>query len=142
MHPDPTAFQRSVARRAFLTQSAYGVGGLALAQLLATAKPARAAARGVVDPPHVAPKAKRVIHLCMAGGPSQFETLDYKLKLKELDGKPFPESFTKGQQLAQLQNTALTARGPACGFAKHGQSGQEISVLFSHIASVACPRPL
>ena len=60
---------------------------------------------GVVNPPHFPIKAKRVIHLCMAGGPSQFESFDYKPKLKELHGKPFPESFTKGQQLAQLQNT-------------------------------------
>jgi hypothetical protein len=57
-------------------------------------------------------KAKRVIFLCMAGGPSQFETFDWKPKLKDLHGQPFPESFTKGQQLAQLQGTVLKARGP------------------------------
>lgn len=126
---------RSVNRRTFLTQSAYGLGAMALASLL----PSRASGgtRGALATPHFPPKAKRIIHLCMAGGPSQFETFDYKPKLKELDGKPFPESFTKGQQLAQLQNTVLTARGPVCGFAKHGQSGQEISNLFPHIASVA-----
>jgi hypothetical protein len=92
---------------------------------------------GVVNPPHFPVKAKRVIHLCMAGGPSQFETFDYKPVLKELDGKPFPESFTKGQQLAQLQNTVLKARGPFCSFAKHGKSGQEISDLFPHTATIA-----
>ena len=87
---------------------------------------------------HIVPiKARRVIHLCMAGGPSQFESFDYKPRLKELHGKPFPESFTKGQQLAQLQNMVLKARGPACGFHRHGQSGQEISDLFPHIAGIA-----
>jgi hypothetical protein len=54
-----------------------------------------------------------------------------------LDGKPCPESLTKGQQLAQLQNTPLIARGAFVKFAKHGQSGMEISSLFPHIASIA-----
>jgi Protein of unknown function (DUF1501) len=137
MRYDPAAFQRSINRRTFLSCSAYGLGGLALAHLLCPRANAEARSRGVVQPPHLPVQAKRVIHLCMAGGPSQFETFDYKPLLKELDGKPFPESFTKGQQLAQLQNTQLLARGPFCNFRKHGQSGQEISDLFPHIASVA-----
>ena len=91
----------------------------------------------MLNPPHLPVKARRVIHLCMAGGPSQFESFDYKPRLKELHGKPFPESFTKGQQLAQLQNMVLKARGPSCGFHRHGQSGQEISDLFPHIAGIA-----
>jgi hypothetical protein len=73
----------------------------------------------------------------MAGGPSQFETFDWKPKLKELHGQPFPESFTAGQQLAQLQGTELKARGPFTEFKKHGQAGIEISELFPHIGSVA-----
>src|SRR5205823_6449392 len=93
-----------IARRTFLTHSAYGLGGLALASL-AKLNAAEAKSKGAISPLHHAPKAKRVIHLCMAGGPSQFETLDYKPELKKLHGKEFPESFTKGQQLAQLQNT-------------------------------------
>ena len=131
----PTA----IARRAFLTQSAYGLGGLALASLMEPKLLAGNADnwKGVVNPPHLPPKAKRVIHLCMAGGPSQFETFDFKPKLKELHGQPFPESFTKGQQLAQLQNMVLKARGPSFEFKKYGKSGQEISTLFPHIASHA-----
>src|SRR5437879_2583214 len=73
-----------ICRRSFLGQSAVGLGGLALASLLGRA-------RGAVLPSHFPAKAKRVIHLCMAGGPSQFESLDYKPELKKLDGKPFPE---------------------------------------------------
>jgi hypothetical protein len=73
----------------------------------------------------------------MAGGPSQFETFDHKPALREMHGKPFPESLTKGQQLAQLQNTQLTARGPAFEFKKWGESGQEISTLFPHIGGIA-----
>ena len=66
----------------------------------------------MINPPHLPVKAKRVIHLCMAGGPSQFETSTTSRSSRSSHGKPFPESFTKGQQLAQLQNTTLTARGP------------------------------
>jgi hypothetical protein len=82
-------------------------------------------------------KAKRVIFLCMAGGPSQLETFDWK-PLKDLHDKPFPESFTKGQQLAQLQNVRVEgARIRSRRFKNTGRRGIEISDLFPHIASVA-----
>lgn len=133
---DSNLFQQGIARRSFLQQSAYGLGGAALAALM---NEASAAERwtGVLKQPHVPIKARRIIHLCMAGGPSHLETFDWKPKLKELDGKAFPESFTKGQQLAQLQGAELKARGAICGFTKRGQSGLEISDLFPHIGSVA-----
>ncbi len=140
---NPSAFSRRIHRRTFLGRSTFGLGSLALAGLLdpqlfaGPAAPSKERWRGVVNPPHFPIKAKRVIHLCMAGGPSQFESLDFKPELKRLDGQPFPESFTKGQQLAQLQNTVLKARGPFVDFRKHGQSGQEISDLFPNIAGIA-----
>jgi hypothetical protein len=135
--------QQNLKRRAFLHQSAYGLGGLALAGLLdpkaraedASNGPSRI--KGAVDPLHFAPKAKRVIHLCMAGGPSQFESFDSKPELKRLNGQAFPESFTKGQQLAQLQGAVLKARGSFVDFQKYGQSHQEISDLFPNIGSIA-----
>jgi len=140
---DPITHALSVNRRAFLTQSAYGLGGLAFALL----QPRLGASPGAVGrppgwngalaAPHFPVKAKRVIFLCMAGGPSQFETFDWKPKLKELHGQPFPESFTAGQQLAQLQNTELKARGAFTGFARHGRSGIEISELFPELGTVA-----
>jgi hypothetical protein len=73
----------------------------------------------------------------MAGGPSQFETLDWKPALKKIDGQPFPESLTSGQQLAQLQHAALIARGPITRFRRCGRSGQEISEILPHISSIA-----
>jgi hypothetical protein len=73
----------------------------------------------------------------MAGGPSQLETFDWKPDLKALHDKPFPESFTKGQQLAQLQGAELKARGSFTNFSKHGQSGIEVSDLFPEIAKQA-----
>ena len=133
---DQEAFDLSVKRRTFLTQSALGLGGVALASLM---NQAQAADRwtGVLQKPHAPIKARRIIHLCMAGGPSHLETLDWKPKLRELDGKAFPDSFTKGQQLAQLQNAVLKARGPICDFKASGQSGLMISELFPSIRGVA-----
>jgi len=93
--------------------------------------------QGVVRPLHRPQRIRRVIHLYMAGGPSQFETFDYKPKLEELNDQPMPESFTRGQQLAQLQNQQLLCFGPQYPFAKYGQSGQEICTLFPKIASAA-----
>src|SRR5882724_3262368 len=135
-------FALSINRRTFLSRSAYGLGGLALASLLnpkliSAAERIDGPSQGIVSPLHFPQKAKRVIHLCMAGGPSHLETFDFKPELKKLNGKPFPESFTKGQQLAQLQNTQLIARGPFVEFHKYGQSGQEMSTLFPHTAKIA-----
>ena len=70
-------------------------------------------------------------------GPSHLETFDNKPELKRINGQPFPASFTKGQQLAQLQNARLRALGPFTGFKKYGKSGQEISDLFPHIGGIA-----
>jgi hypothetical protein len=137
---DLDALPLDVSRRSFLFRSAYGLGGLALAGLMgpdaaATAPDARPL--GAVNPLHVPVKARRVIHLCMAGGPSQFETFDHKPVLAKHAGQSFPESLTRGQQLAQLQNTALKAFGPVAKFARYGRSGQEISEYFPKIAGIA-----
>jgi hypothetical protein len=142
---DPTTHALSINRRAFLLQSAYGLGGVAfslLANRLGAATNATPASRppgwsGALNQAHLPIRAKRIIFMCMAGGPSQFESFDWKPQLKALDGQPFPESFTKGQQLAQLQNTELKARGAFTAFKKHGQSGIEVSELFPHIAGIA-----
>jgi hypothetical protein len=129
-------------RREFLSRSANGVGTLALASLMNAGKFSGAVYadekwKGVVNPLHHAPKAKRVIHLYMAGGPSHLELLDYKPKLAEMNGKAMPESFTKGQPIAQLQGNALRCFGPQHSFNKHGESQQEISDALPHIGEIA-----
>ena len=96
-----------------------------------------AGSRGVVNPLHFPAKAKRVIYLYQAGGPSHLETFDYKPKLQSMDGQGMPESFTKGQQIAQLQGKELKCFGPQYGFKTFGKSGQQICELFPHIGSVA-----
>ncbi len=75
--------------------------------------------------------------MTMAGGPSHLETFDYKPKLAQMNGQPMPESFTKGQQLAQLQGQKLVCLGPQFPFVKCGRNQTEISSLFPHVGSVA-----
>ncbi len=125
-------------RRTFLQRSFAGLGGLALSNLFG-ARPDSANlpfihAQGGL---HFPARAKRVVHLCMAGGPSHLESFDPKPQLDALNGQPFPESFTAGQQLAQLQGSKLIARGSFTKFKKWGNSGIEISELFPHIGSIA-----
>ena len=131
-----------MSRRTFLGRGAAGLGVVALNSLLGPRcsrrrrrpRRRRAASSTRCTSP---PKAKRVIFLYQAGGPSHLETFDYKPKLAEMHGKPMPESFTKGQPIAQLQGQQLTCFGPQHGFKKFGKSGQEICELFPHIGSVA-----
>jgi hypothetical protein len=125
------------------------MGSLALASLLNpsllnAAETVKAAATqeakwlGAINPLHFAPKAKRVIYLYMAGGPSHLETLDYKPTLARMAGKGMPESITKGQPIAQLQgNKELKCLEPQFEFKKFGKSGQEICSQFPHIGSIA-----
>jgi uncharacterized protein DUF1501 len=131
-------------RRAFLGRSAAGLGSLALGLVLdpkglLAADEAAAPDKwsGVIAPLHFAPRAKRVIHLYQAGGPSHLELFDNKPRLAELHGQPMPESFTKGQPIAQLQNQQLRCFGPQHPFARYGRSGQEMSTLLPHIGEIA-----
>ncbi len=118
----------AVNRRTFLTRSGVGLGSAAFCSMLAADQP------GLIDQPeknlklpHFPPRIKRVIFLCMAGGPSHLETFDYKPELTRLHGQPMPESFTQGQPIAQLQGQALKIQEPLCKFSKHGNSGIEFS---------------
>jgi hypothetical protein len=123
---------RDVTRRHFFGRSATGLGAAALSTLLDEEDVIAAGAF-----PNHAPRAKRVIYLYMAGGPSQFETFDDKPMLRKLHGKPVPKSLTDGVKLAFLQFEALKCFGTDVGFKQCGQSGQSISDLFPHLQSVA-----
>ena len=132
-----------VNRRTFLSGTGVGVGSAALASLLARDLPAATAQGDAVNRgglpglPHFAPKAKRVIFLCMAGGPTHLETFDYRPMLAEMDGKPMPDSFTAGQPIAQLQGKELKCQGPMTKFGKYGTNGQEISDFLPWHAKMA-----
>ena len=141
---DFNQLQTHLNRRTFLARSGVGLGSAALGSLLtrdglaaAQSKTVTTASDGLPGLPHFAPKAKRVIFLCMAGGPTHLETFDYKPKLAEMDGKPFPESYTKGQPIAQLQGRDLKCQGPLTKFHKYGENGQEISDFLPWTAKIA-----
>ena len=140
---------RLLNRRHFFGRSARGLGGLALASLLnpalfATGSRARTSApapgstpRGIINPLHFAPRAKRVIYLFQSGAPSQLDLFDPKPRLIALNGQPMPESYTKGQRIAQLTGQKLTCVGSRFKFQRHGKSGAELSELLPHTAQIA-----
>ncbi|MEE2713644.1 MAG: DUF1501 domain-containing protein [Planctomycetota bacterium] len=125
------ALRNMISRRAFLGQTGYGVGAAALGSMLA-----RDEGHPLAPSKH-RPKARRVIHLCMAGGPSHLEGFDWKPELRRMHGQDMPESFTKGQPIAQLQGQKLRCLGPQYDFSRHGQSGQQISDAFPKMARLA-----
>ncbi|MEC7862223.1 MAG: DUF1501 domain-containing protein [Verrucomicrobiota bacterium] len=129
------SFFNELNRRSFLGSSGLGIGSTALNGMLA--RDAACKDSGLSGLPDLPVKAKRVIFLCMAGGPSHLETFDYKPKLDELHGKPMPESFTKGQPIAQLQGQQLKVQGHMTKFKKHGKSGQLISDFLPWTAKMA-----
>ena len=127
-----------VTRRQFLGSLSMGLGAASLSQWWPQSAAASASA-----PPSVesllnhAPTAKRVIFLCMAGGPSHLETFDHKPELARLDGQAMPESYTRGMPIAQLQGKELKCLGPRAKFKRCGKSGQLISEFLPHIGGVA-----
>src|SRR5207237_160413 len=124
-----------ISRRTFLSRSGIGVGSLALATLIDPTllkgkdlDPSRSDVKverwpGVVRPLHHKARAKRVIYLYMAGGMSHLETFDHRPELTRMNGKAMPESFTKGQPIAQLQGAKLTCFAPQHKFKKVGKGG-------------------
>lgn len=125
-----------LTRRLFLGRNAQGLGAVALSTLLGRSSLSAAPMQGVLRQLPLSQKAKRVIWLAMAGGPSHLETFDPKPKLAEMHGQPMPESLTQGQQLAQLQGQKLQCFGPQHPFEKYGANGIEICALFPHLGSV------
>jgi uncharacterized protein (DUF1501 family) len=133
-----------VTRRHFLGECRLAVGKMALGTLLGESigRGALAAAAGVETPnslaprkPHFAPRAKRVIHLFMAGAPSQLDLFDQKPMLARLEGKPLPASVIGGQRYAFIRPDAAVL-GPRFRFARHGQCGAELSEMLPHLAGV------
>ena len=111
-----------LTRRWFFKECGIGLGSLALASLLEESLFAQSQSAirnpqsAITNPlapkqPHFKPKAKRVIYLFMAGGPSQFETFDYKPSLAKYNGKPVPQEFVKDLNYAFIRpDAACTLR--------------------------------
>ncbi|MDQ3258094.1 MAG: DUF1501 domain-containing protein [Acidobacteriota bacterium] len=133
----------AITRRHFFKQTGFGIGALALTALLDEKLFAQSAANSANGTPghpenrlpHFAPKAKNVIYLFMAGAPSQLDLLDYKPKLKELDGQPVPQEVIKGERFAFIKGLPKLLGTPHT-FTRHGQSGAEVSSLLPHLAGI------
>jgi hypothetical protein len=128
---DPTDL-RAITRRHFFRQSGFGIGGLALLNLLDE----KLLAMSAPFVPQFAPRAKSVIYLFMAGAPSQVDLFDHKPALREHDGQAIPDEFVKGERFAFIKGTPRLLGSPYA-FKKCGQSGAEISELLPHLQGVA-----
>jgi hypothetical protein len=135
----PAGSLPAITRRHLFSQCGMGVGGLALASLLAEGKSMAAPKAGPGAPlgGHLPGRAKNVIFLFMAGGPSQLELFENKPKLLELNGKPVPPSLVEGKRFAFMDSShrvnLLASRRP---FQRHGQSGAWVSDLLPHTAGI------
>ncbi len=134
------AVQQRITRRHFFNDCGVGVGKIALASLLAgemasglqaAPGPNPVASR----PTHFPGKAKAVIHLFMAGAPSQLDLFDYKPALVKHDGQPIPAEIVRGQRYAFIRRDAKLL-APRFKFGRHGQSGAELSEILPHLAEV------
>ncbi|MGC6427559.1 MAG: DUF1501 domain-containing protein [Akkermansiaceae bacterium] len=114
----------SINRRHFFNKSATGIGGMALASIMA-----RGADNGVYGLPSGGePKAKRVIYLFQSGGPSQYELFDNKPFLREHHGEELPgDAVVEATGMSSNQSSLPMAGSVCTEFGRHGKSGQEIS---------------
>lgn len=137
---EPGAVGDEITRRHLLQDCVLGIGGMALGALLS--RDARAGTEAETLSPlaprvgHLPARAKQVIFLHMAGGPSQLDLFDPKPKLRELHGQQVPKSFVEGKRFAFLKSDAKLLGSPR-EFGRHGQSGAVFSDLLPHLAGVA-----
>src|SRR5687767_15806280 len=133
-------------RRDFLGRFGLGMGGVASMELLhsdargahPTTAPTTNPFRGVITAPHVAPRAKRVIYLFMAGGPSQHDLFDHKPLLNTMNGQDLPDSVRMGQRLTGMSGNQATLpmAGSIFKFDRHGECGAPVSELMPWTAKV------
>jgi uncharacterized protein (DUF1501 family) len=129
----------ALTRREFFSRTATGIGSLALASLLGRSMTMSAApAAGMLQRPHFAPKAKRVIYLFMHGGPSQLDLFDHKPGLRTLHGRELPESLRSTQRLTGMTSgqKAFPVTSSIFEFKQHGRNGAWVSELLPHTAGV------
>lgn len=134
MNPDHTL--REITRRHFFSRCSVGVGSIALSSLMGATAPKM---RNPLEPKggHLPAKAKNVIFLFMAGGPSQLDLFEHKPQLTRLNGKPIPESYTAGKRFAFMDSSHRSdLLGTRRSFKQHGQSGAWVSDLLPHTAGI------
>lgn len=128
-----------ITRRHFFKECGTGLGSMALASLL-NARLLAAEQRTLPSPlspkpPHLAPKARNIIYLFMAGAPSQLDLFDHKPQLKKYHGQVIPEEIVKGERFAFIKGDPKLLGSPY-RFHRHGQAGTELSELLPHTARV------
>lgn len=141
---DLQAVQQQVDRRAFFKKTSLGLGALALGSLLGPGKVfgnqplQKPTIGGLPGLPHYAAKAKRIIYLFQSGGPSQFETYEYKPKLNEFHGQDLPASVRQGQRLTGMSGdqTAFPITSSIYNFQQYGNSRKWVSELMPHTAEI------
>lgn len=135
LHPC-SGFSMVPSRRDFLSQFGMGLGAVALSQLGESSS--ALAESGVLENLHHGARAKRVIFLFQAGGPSQIDTFDYKPVLNERQGEQLPDEVRRGQRLTGMSGnqSSLPLVGSPFQFAQHGESGAWLSEVFPHTAKV------
>jgi hypothetical protein len=129
-----------LTRRALLGRTALGLGSAALASLLGrTAGAARSAGADTSVGPHFTPRAKRIVYLSMNGAPSQMDLFDPKPKMRPLFDTELPASVRQGQRITTMTSNQkrLPIAPSIYAFARHGQSGMEMSELLPHTAKLA-----
>jgi hypothetical protein len=145
MNPNaPTDPLQRLTRRHFFSRCGMGLGSIALASLMQEQNLRAAATPKLVNPLQPRPgdfaaRAKNVIYLFMAGGPSQLELFDYKPQLISLNGQPIPDSFIEGKRFAFMDSSFKNKPkllGTKRQFRQHGQSGAWVSELFPHTATI------
>jgi hypothetical protein len=124
---------KDCTRRHFFQSAGFGIGSLALASVMNERLFAQTVASRAPD---FAPRAKSIIFLFMAGGPSQLDLFDSKPTLNRFDGQPCPEDLIKGERFAFIKGVPKLLGSPH-QFRRSGQCGAELSVLLPHLASVA-----
>src|SRR5437762_9704958 len=132
-----------LTRRHFFGRLATGVGAAALGSLLnpglfAALTDGAERPKGPLGAPHFAPKARRVIYLFMAGGPSQMELFDYKPTLEKFHESELPDSVRMGQRITTMTSgqKSLPVVKSIYKFSQHGRSGAWMSELVPHMAGI------
>ncbi|MEM1320527.1 MAG: DUF1501 domain-containing protein [Bacteroidota bacterium] len=140
--------QLGMNRRAFLSKTSMGIGVAALSSLFGlncfrsgeqgALKATASRLGGILDAPHIAPKAKRVIYLFQSGGPSQLELFDYKPLLSKMRGQELPESVRNGQRLTGMTSgqDSFPLVGSLFPFQQHGQNGTWMSDLLPYTSKI------
>jgi hypothetical protein len=137
---DPIVEQMQIlSRRSFLQKTAMGFGATALSTLLNPGMVSASSSGAVAHAAQViAPKAKRIIYMFMAGGPSHIDTFDFHPELPSLHGTELPDSVRQGQRITGMTSgqNSFPVVAPMFSFNRYGQHGTWVSELLPHTASI------